>query len=65
MLQTNIVYNKTFKNLLVGEYQFGNLLVSEPTRGNYIVSGNFIGLSTTIYFKKRTKKIKRIKRKEK
>ncbi|HHC79493.1 MAG TPA: hypothetical protein ENK46_06395 [Flavobacteriia bacterium] len=65
MLQTNIVYNKTFKNLLVGEYQFGNLLVSEPTRGNYIVSGDFIGLSTTIYFKKRTKKIKRIKRKEK
>ena len=65
MLQTNIVYNKNFQNLWEGEYQFGNLLVSEPTRGNYTISGDFIGLSTTVYFKKRTRKNKRTKRKKK
>ena len=59
MLQTNIIYNKTFQNLLEGEYQFGNLFVSEPTRGDYIISGDFIGLSTTVYFKKRDKNKKR------
>lgn len=59
IIQTNIVYNKTFQNLWKGEYQFGNLLVSEPTRGNYTVSGDFIGLSTTVYFKKRQKKKKK------
>ena len=55
LLQTNIVYNKSFANVLEGEYQFGNLLVSEPTRGDYKVSGDFIGLSATFYFKKRKK----------
>ena len=64
MLQTNIIYNKNFQNLWEGEYQFGNFFVSEPTRGNYRVSGDFIGLSTTVYFKKRTKKRKRRKKKE-
>lgn len=58
MLQTNIIYNKNFQNLWEGEYQFGNLFVSEPTRGDYIVSGDYLGLSTTFYFKKRTKKKK-------
>ena len=56
MIQTNIVYNKNFQNLLEGEYQFGNLFMSEPTRGDYFVSGDYIGLSTSIYFKKRKKK---------
>jgi len=58
MIRTNLVYNKSFQNLWEGEYQFGNLLVSEPTRGNYTVSGDFIGLSITVYFKKRQKKKK-------
>jgi len=56
LLQTNIVYNKTFQDVLEGEYRFGNLLISDPTQGNYKASGDFIGLSTTIYFKKRNKK---------
>jgi len=59
MIQTNLVYNKSFQNLWEGEYQFGNLLVSEPTRGNYTVSGDFIGISTTVYFKKRQKRKKK------
>lgn len=63
MLQANLVYNKNFQNLLDGEYQFGNLFVSEPTRGDYIVSGDYFGLSTTVYFKKRAKK-KRKQRKK-
>ena len=58
MIRTNIVYNKNFKNLWEGEYQFGNLLVSDPTRGDYFVSGDYFGLSTTVFFKKRTKKRK-------
>ncbi len=59
LVKTNILYNKNFKNLWEGEYQFGNLFVSEPTRGDYTVSGDYIGLSTTIFFKKRTKNKKR------
>jgi len=56
MIQTNIVYNKSFKDLFQGEFQFDNLDVSEPTRGYYKVSGDYIGLSATIYLKKRVKK---------
>lgn len=52
MLQVNLIYNKSFKYLLEGEYQFGNLLVSEPTRGDYKISGDFFGLSTTVYMRK-------------
>mgnify|MGYP003630616841 FL=1 len=60
MIKTNLVYNKSFKNIVEGEYQFGNLLVSEPTRGDYKISGDYFALSTTIYFK-----IKKNKRKKK
>ena len=56
LIRTNILYNKNFKNVWRGEYQFGNLLVSEPTRGDYTVSGDYFGLSTTVFFKKRNKK---------
>jgi len=51
LIKTNLVYNKSFKNIVEGEYQFGNLLVSEPTRGDYKISGDYFALSTTIYFK--------------
>lgn len=52
MSQLNLIYSKSFTNLLEGEYQFGNLLVSDPTRGDYNLSGDYFGLSTTIYLKK-------------
>ncbi|MCF6181639.1 hypothetical protein [Lutibacter sp.] len=51
LIKTNLVYNKSFKNIVEGEYQFGNLLVSEPTRGDYKISGDYFALATTIYFK--------------
>jgi hypothetical protein len=62
LIKTNLVYNKSFKNIVEGEYQFGNLLVSEPTRGDYKISGDYFALTTTIYFK--IKKKKRNKKKK-
>ncbi len=56
MVHTNILYNKSFKDLFQGEFQFGYLDVSKPTRGYYTVSGDYLGLSATIYLKKRVKK---------
>jgi hypothetical protein len=61
LLQTNVVYNKNFQNILEGEYLFGNLFVSESTRGDYKLSGDYLGLSFTVFLKKSKKKlIKRI-----
>ena len=61
LFQINLKYNKNFQNVLEGEYLFDNLLVSPRTRGSYKISGDYIGLSTTVYFKK--KKYKKHKKK--
>lgn len=55
ILNTSLVYNYGIKDKFIGEYQFGNLLVSEPTRGKLSVSGSYVGLSVSIYLRKKEK----------
>ncbi len=53
LFQVHFSYKKSLVSYFRGEYQFGNLDVSEPTRGNHIITGDFIGLGLTIYFRKK------------
>ncbi len=55
MLQANICYNKNFQNIFKGVYVFDNLLVSERTKGDYKVSGNYLGISISVFFKRSEK----------
>lgn len=55
MLQANICYNKNFQNIFEGVYVFDNLLVSERTKGDYKVSGDYLGISLSIFLKKHKK----------
>ncbi|MCF6214473.1 MAG: hypothetical protein L3J45_10670 [Flavobacteriaceae bacterium] len=55
MLQTSIIYNKSYKTYRAGLYEFSNLQVSPNTKGLIIQSGDYIGVSLTIYFKKKNK----------
>ncbi len=56
LFKINLEYNHNFKPLLEGRYKFGNLLETPPTLGEYINSSNYIGVSTTVFLKKRKKK---------
>ncbi|PIX08247.1 MAG: hypothetical protein COZ75_13035 [Flavobacteriaceae bacterium CG_4_8_14_3_um_filter_34_10] len=56
IMQLNIMYQKALVKHFKGEYQFGNLEVSPPSRGDYILSGNYLGMSLTMFLKK--KKVK-------
>ncbi len=53
LLQTNLLYNKSLLNLWEGEYRFSSLLNSERTTGRYKQSGDYFGLSTTVFFKRK------------
>lgn len=53
MLQTSLIYNKSFKSYRTGKYEFRNLEVSPDTRGLIDQSGDFMGLSLTVYFRKK------------
>lgn len=51
----SITYKKSLVNYFKGEYQFGNLEVSSPTRGTYKLSGDYLSLEMTVFFKKKKK----------
>lgn len=53
MVQTNIVFDKTFENFWDGDYQFQNLLQSEPSSGTYNLKGDYFGFLLTVYFKRK------------
>ena len=53
MLQTNVIYNKNFKNLWQGEYSFSSLLNLGRTVGTYKQSGDYFGFSTTVFLKRK------------
>ena len=55
MLRTNLLYNKSFNNIMTGEYAFRGLRTSLAEKGTFSFSGNYVGLSSTIYFKRRKK----------
>ncbi len=55
MFQTSIIYNKSFKSYRTGKYEFKNLDASPVTRGYIDQSGDYIGVSLTVYFKKKNK----------
>ncbi|NCT16378.1 MAG: hypothetical protein GW774_14090 [Flavobacteriales bacterium] len=54
-LQTSVIYSKSFKSFKTGTYEFSNLVTAPNTRGAIDQSGDFIGLSLTLYFKKKPK----------
>jgi len=56
MFKTSLLYKKSFKDFRTGETQFLNLQQSPDTTIKLEQTGNFIGLSTTIYFKIKKKK---------
>jgi len=55
MLRTNVLYNKSFNDIMTGEYAFGGLRISPPEKGKFSFSGDYFGISTTVYFKRKTK----------
>ncbi len=55
LLQTSIIYNKSYKSYRTGLYEFSNLQMSPNTKGLIIQSGDFIGVSLSVYFKKKNK----------
>jgi hypothetical protein len=55
MLQVSIIFNKSYKSYRTGLYEFSNLQESPNTKGLIIQSGDFTGVSLTVYFKKKNK----------
>jgi len=55
MFQTSFIYNKSYKTYRAGLYEFSNLQVSPNTKGLITQSGDYIGVSLTVYFKKKNK----------
>ena len=53
MIQTNIIFDKTFEDFWGGDYQFKNLLQSEPSSGTYNLKGDYFGVSLTVYLKRK------------
>lgn len=51
MLRTNLLYNKSFKDTQKGGYSFRGLRTSLGQTGSISLSGDYFGISTTIYFK--------------
>lgn len=55
MLKTNLIYDKLFNAIFESEYRLETLTTPEPVIGNFKFSGDYIGFSTTVFFKKRLK----------
>jgi len=55
MLRTNLLYNKSFSDIMIGEYSFRGLRISPSEKGKFSFSGDYFGISTTVYFKRKTK----------
>ena len=53
MLRTNVLYNKSFQDIQKGEYEFSGLRVSSSETGSFSFSGDYFGISTTVYFKRK------------
>lgn len=53
MLRVNLLYNKSLNDFEKGNYYFTNLRSSPNEKGTYNFSGDYFGLSTTIYFKRK------------
>jgi len=56
MLQTSLVYKKSYTSFKTGTYEFKNLKASSDINGIFDQSGNFLGISATIYPKKTLKR---------
>jgi len=56
MFQASLIYNKSFKSYRKGNYEFLNLEISPDTKGEIDQSGDFMGVSLTVYLKKRSTK---------
>ncbi len=57
MLQTNLVYKHRFNNQYEGTYNFSNLSESNNNTDSFIQKGDYIGLSFTFHFYRRTRTI--------
>tara|TARA_R110000868_G_scaffold119876_2_gene318084 strand:+ start:1374 stop:2162 length:789 start_codon:yes stop_codon:yes gene_type:complete len=55
MLQTSLIYKKSYTSFRTGTYEFKNLKVSPDVKGAFDQSGDFLGISLTIYPKYMTK----------
>lgn len=58
IIHTSFIYNKSIVSYFKGEYQFGNLINAEPVRGDLRLTGDYIGLGVTVFFKKKKNKRK-------
>jgi len=56
MLQTSLIYKKSHTSFRTGNYEFKNLELSPDIKGNINQSGDFLGLSLSIYPKKSKRK---------
>lgn len=56
LFQASLTYKKSFKDFRKGEYSFTNLQQSPDITQKFSQSGDFIGLSLTTYFKKKSNK---------
>lgn len=52
MLQTSLIYKKSYSSFKTGTYEFINLKSSQDINGKFNQSGDFLGVSLTIYPKK-------------
>jgi len=55
LLQTNIFYSKSFKSYRTGTYKFTNLQESPDFGGTIDQSGDYLGFSLSIHFRKKAK----------
>lgn len=55
MFQTSLTYKKSFKNYREGEYSVTNLAQSPDNTQKFSQSGDYLGLSLAVYFKKKNK----------
>jgi len=55
MFQTSITYKKSFKDFRKGEYSVTNLAESPDNTQKFSQSGDYLGLSLAVYFKKKNK----------
>tara|TARA_R110002096_G_scaffold397226_1_gene593168 strand:- start:142 stop:915 length:774 start_codon:yes stop_codon:yes gene_type:complete len=56
MIQTSLIYKKSYTSFRTGIYEFKNLELSPDLKGSINQSGDFLGLSLTIYPKKNKRK---------
>lgn len=53
IIHTSVIYQKAILPHFEGEFQFGNLVNAEPVRDDLKLTGDYLGIGITVFFKKK------------